>query len=308
MIICPRCQSINDSFAETCKNCAANLLGQPTLGERVKKNLARIIIFFIALAGSIYVNSALDPAKFTFLQVCLSVIVLVMLVVILSALLKKYSLPELYQERARRHVIADPGQANQDFLKAFQLTPPGKRFKELLSYFPLWYQVDPDISLLSLINQIRITPVNERHAMGGKYPKTMVALDDQLEVDAYNAQAAGNPLMAARKQIYRSYFMETKISSKFQTKVTDNFMEAATDGFSKGWQQSKYIGTIDEIRKKLVTDGAVTTLLACDVCRQIVDEAHEPKHKKKVYPIYLMQDEMGSVRLAYREKYTPSIK
>lgn len=308
MIICPRCQSFNDSFAETCKTCAANLLGQPTFGERVKKNIVLIVVFFAALAFSIYANVALDSAKYAFAQVCLSVIVLVLLVVILSALLRKHSLPELYEERARRHVIADPGQAKQDFLKAFQLTPPGKRFKELLSYFPLWNQVDPDNSLLSLINLIRITPVNERRAMGGKYPKTMAALDDQLEVDAYNTQAAGNPLMAARMHIYRTYLMETKISSKFQTKATDNFMEAATDGFSKGWQQSKYIGTIDEIRKKLVAEGSVTTLLVCDACKQIVDAAHEPKHKKKVYPIYLMQDEMGSVRMAYREKYAQLTK
>lgn len=308
MIICPRCQSFNDSFAETCKNCAANLLRQPTFGERVKKNLVLIVVFFAALALSIYANIALDAANFAFAQVCLSAIVLVLLVVILSALFRKHSLPELYVERARRHIIADPGQAKQDFLKAFQLTPPGKRFKELLSYFPFWNQVDPDNSLLYLINLIRIAPVNERRAMGGKYPKSMTALDDQLEVDAYNAQAAGNPLLAARNHIYRSYIMETKINSKFQTKSTDNLMEAATDGFSKGWQQSKYVGTIDEIRKKLVTEGSVTTLLVCDVCKQIVDTAHEPKHRKKVYPIYLLQDEMGSVRLAYREKYAQPTK
>ncbi len=303
MIICPRCQSVNDSFAETCKNCAANLLGQPTFGERVKKNLVWIVFFFIILAASTYIDFTLDPAKFSFVQICLSSVFLVLLVVILAALLRKYSLAELYEFRARRHLTADPNQARQDFLKAFQLTPPAKRFNTLLSYFPLWNQIDPDNAQLALINQIRIAPVHERRAMGGKYPKSMAELDNQLEVEAYNAQAGGNPLASARKHLYRTYFMESRISSMFQTKATDNALEAAADGFSKGLKQVKFIGEIDNVRKKLETEGAVTILLACEACKQIVGADHEPKHKKKVYPIYLVQDEMGSVRMAYREKY-----
>jgi hypothetical protein len=308
MIICPRCQSVNDSFAETCKNCAANLLGQPSFGERVKKNLVWIVFFFIVLAASIYIDLTLDPAEFAFVQICLSSVFLVLLVVILAALLRKYSLAELYESRARRHLTADPSQSRQDFLKAFEMTPPAKRFNALLSYFPLWNQVDPDNAQLALINQIRITPVHERRAMGGKYPKVMAELENKFEVEAYNAQAGGNPLASARKHIYRTYFMESRINSMFQTKATDNALEAAADGFSKGLKQVKFIGEIDEMRKKLISDGTAITLLACDTCKQIVGADHEPKHKKKVYPIYLVQDEMGSVRMAYREKYAPPKK
>lgn len=304
MIICPKCQTVNPSDAVTCSNCAADLLAQPTFKERVSKNLVWIIIFFLGLAASTAMNFTLDAADFAFMQICLSVIVLVLFVILLVALFKKFPLNKLYVHRAERYLALDPAQAKEDYLRAFQSTPPELRFKALLQYFPSWNQIDPDTAQLSLINLIRILPAHERQSLGGKYPKTMANLDQKLDEEGQNALIEGDPVKAARKQIYRSYFLESKVNSMFQTKQTTNVLEAAVEGAQKGWQQVSYLGSINELRSQVQADGTAITLQACSACKQIVDENHEPKHKKKVYPIYLVPDEIGSVRQAFQERYS----
>jgi len=263
-----------------------------------------IIIFFLGLVFSTITNLTLEAADFVFIQVCLSVIVLVLFVVLLVALFRKHPLHDLYLRRAEQYLASDPAQARADYLNALKFTPPEARFKALLSYFSLWNQLDPDTAQLSLINLIRILPANERLSLGGKYPKTMVSLDQRLDEEGQNALIKGDPVMAARKQIYRSYFLESKAGSLFQTKQTTNLLEAAVDGAQKGWQQASYIGSINELRTKVQAGGYAIVLQACPICRAIVDENHEPKHKKKIYPIHLVPDEIASVRQAYQDRYS----
>lgn len=305
MISCPKCQTVNRPDAVTCSKCAASLLAQPTFRERVKKNLAWIIIFFLVLVVSTMMNIFLDAADFAFMQICLSVVLLVLLVVLLVALFRKFPQNELYLQRAERHLSLDPDQAKMDYLRAFQSTQPEAKFKALLNYFTPWNQLDPDTAQLSLINLIRILPANERQSLGGKYPKTMIGLDKIFDEEGQNALIQGDAVKAARKQIYRSYFLESKVSSMFQTKQTTNLLEAAVDGAQKGWQQASYIGSINELRNKIQAGGSALMLQACPICKAIVDENHEPKHKKKLYPIHLVQDEISSVTQAFQERYAP---
>jgi hypothetical protein len=284
------------------------LLAQPTFGERVKKNLVWMIIFFLGFVASSVMNFSMKGTDFIFMQMCLSVVVLVLLIFLLIALFRKFPLNELYLQRAERHLRLDPAQAREDYLRAFQSTQPEARFKGLLKYFLSWNQLDPDTAQLSLINLIRILPANERQSLGGKYPKTMTSLDQMFEEEAQNALIQGDPDKAARKQIYRSYFLESKVSSMFQTKETTNFLEAVMDGAQKGWQQTSYIGSINELRSQVLAGESAMTLQVCPVCRAIVDENHEPKHKKKIYPIHLVPDEVSSVRQAFQERYPPARK
>ncbi len=305
MISCPRCQTVNRPDAVMCSKCAASLLTQPTFGERVKRNLIWIILFFLGLAASTIMNIILDAADFAFMQICFSVVLLVLLVILLVALFRKSPQNELYQQRAERHLTIDPDQAKMDYLRAFHSTKPEARFKSLLNYFTPWNQLDPDTAQLSLINLIRILPANERQSLGGKYPKTMIGLDQIFDEEGQNALIQGDAVKAARKQIYRSYFLESKVSSMFQTKQTTNLLEAAVDGAQKGWQQASYIGSINELRNKIQAGGSALMLQACPVCKAIVDENHEPKHKKKLYPIHLIPDEISSVKQAFQERYAP---
>jgi hypothetical protein len=167
--------------------------------------------------------------------------------------------------------------------------------------------LDADKSELALINLIRIVPPAERQSMGNNYPKTMFNLDQELESDAKTSEVTGDFKRAARKHLYFSYFVESQFGKMFKVKQTTDAFEAMVDGAKQGFRQSKLTSSISEIRKDAVTGRFATTILACQICKQIVTEEHDPKHKRKIYPIYLIPNEIRSVQQAFLERY-PQVK
>jgi hypothetical protein len=286
MIYCRICHTKNQSSYEKCVKCSSPLLDQPNFFEKVKANLFSISIFLISHIIVTYLNSNFNYDKFENTHILLSLTIMISFGFILVGMLHKLPEWEQYKRRAIRHLKLDLRQAKDDFYKAYSFLPSKMKFKGFLTFYQPYNEIDPVNAQLMWINMIRIAQPSERKSMGRYYSRRIITLGKQLVCEANAAELTGDTITQIRKQLYYSYFLESRLS-RFRPEIRDQM-----------------IHLIDNIRNNAVEGNIAIKIMACGLCKQLVNHDHDPMINKQLYPIYLLSDELRSVHLSFNERNT----
>ncbi len=128
MITCKKCQAINPNEVEICQNCGADLLPGESFKDRL--GIFLIGIFGGAVSLGILIFLMNNPELTETSQCCIFTnpyawflgILGLPITGILNAV-RKTPIYKRYENRAKRHIEADPDQAIEDFSKAIDLAP-----------------------------------------------------------------------------------------------------------------------------------------------------------------------------------------